>query len=332
LGGIDKDRHRPWLGYALEESLRRSLYSAKDVIAHASPEVLVAQLPPQLISELIARALASGTFSPAQVIETAPPELMAAYLDPALIWHCLRDVADRSGLSKKGASRAAPARQWLAAVLQRALESELISAADVLRFLPPSELVSDSTRAVVAELIKNALVRGSFDAGLVLQHLTPSVIADNLEASLAWACISEAVTRGFDISARPDDHNGAIAATPPPVAAVPAAPYPPAVAAAAAPPASAPVPVPAPGVVPARATFKPSDKDKMFEQTVMDKSSAPAAAPKPKAAPSTATPAPAARPPATPPRPAAPRDSDWRPGDELDIVDEEELPPTRARG
>jgi hypothetical protein len=323
LGGIDKDRHRPWLGYALEESLRRSLYSAKDVIAHASPEVLVAQLPPQLISELIARALASGTFSPAQVIETAPPELMAAYLDPELIWRCLKDVADRSGLSKKGASRAAPARQWLAAVLQRALESELISAADVIRFLPPAELVSDATRAIVAELIKNALLRGTFDPGLVLQHVTPTVIADNLETSLAWACIAEAVTRGFDISARPDDHNGAIGATPPPV--VQAAPPPPAAAAA---PTSAPVP--APGVVPARATFKPSDKDKMFEQTVMDKSSAPAAAPKPKTAPNAAA-APAARPPATPPK-AAPRDSDWRPGDELDIVDEEELPLPRARG
>jgi hypothetical protein len=199
LGAIEKDRHRPWLGYALEESLRKSLYSAKDITAHVNAEALVAQLPHQVISELLARALASGTFSPAQILETAPPALLAEYLEGELLWKCLKDVADRSGISKKGATRAAPAQQWLAGVLQKALDSDVITPADVLRFIPPTEFVGEAPRPVVAELIKNGLVRGSFDPAMVLQHLTPAVIAEHLETSLAWACIADGVSRSMDL-------------------------------------------------------------------------------------------------------------------------------------
>jgi hypothetical protein len=193
----------------MEEALRRSLLAAKDIIGHASPEVLVAQLPHQVISELLTRALATGTFSPAQLIETAPPALLAEYLDPDLVWRCLKDVAERAGLTKKAAPRGGPGRQWLAVVLQRALDAELVSPADVLRFVPPGEFVGEAPTAVVAELIKSGLSRGSFDAALVLQHLTPTVIAEHLETSLIWSCLSEAVGRSFALDSG--------AKTPPPV-------------------------------------------------------------------------------------------------------------------
>lgn len=199
MGSSDQESHRPWLAFALEDSLKRSLYSPKDILVHASPEVLVAQLPHQVISEILTRALSSGSFSAAAVIETAPPALLSEYLPPELIWSCLRDVADRGGLSKKGATRTASSKQWLAGVLQRALETELITPADVLRFIPPGEFVGTAPLAVVAELIKNGLTRGSFDPALVLQYLTPAVIAESLETALAWGCISEAVARRFEL-------------------------------------------------------------------------------------------------------------------------------------
>ena len=282
MGAIDKDRHRPWLGYALEESLRRSLLSAKDIVAHVNADALVAQLPHQVISELIARALASGTFSAAQVLETAPPALLAEYLEADLLWRCLKDVAEKSGLAKKGATRAAPAQQWLAGVLQKALDTELISPADVLRFIPPTEFVGGAPRPVVAELIKNGLVRGSFDPALVLQHLTPTVIAENLETSLAWSCIADAVSRHMEISAKADDPT---VMTPPPL---------------------------------------------------MDKTTPPAPAPKGKAASGAisgridgnAPP----RPPATPAKAAnGGGSSEWRPADDLDVLEEEDVLPLRSR-
>jgi hypothetical protein len=224
--GSDQESHRPWLAFALEEALRRSLFSAKDILAHASPEVLVAHLPHQVISEILSRALASGTFSAAAIVETAPPALLAEYLAPDLIWRCLKDIADRAALSKKGAARATPAKQWLAGVLQRGLDTNLLGPADVLRHLPPGEFVGAAPLAVVAELIKNGLTRGSFDPALVLQHLTPTVISESLETALAWSAIAEAVARRFPMDDSPTVVGVAIAApvsqdkTPPPVSIV----------------------------------------------------------------------------------------------------------------
>ena len=199
MGANDKDRHRPWLAYALEESLGRSLLAPRDVIDYANPEVLVTQLPPAVISDLLSRALTMGTFSPAQVLESAPPAVLAEHLDPEVMWRCIKEAADRGGLSKKVGARSAPARLWFASVLARALESELVSPADVVRFLPPAEFVAEAPRPVLAELIKAALGRASFDAALVLEHLTPLVIADHLETSLVWACIAEAAARHFEL-------------------------------------------------------------------------------------------------------------------------------------
>jgi hypothetical protein len=37
----------------------------------------------------------------------------------------------------------------------------------------------------------------------VLQHLTPTVIAENLETSLVWTCIGEAIARWFETDSDP---------------------------------------------------------------------------------------------------------------------------------
>jgi hypothetical protein len=209
MSASDKDRHRPWLAYALEESLERSLLAPRDVIDHANPEVLVTQLPPAVISDLLSRALAIGTFSPAQVLESAPPALLAEHLNPAVMWRCLREAADRGGLSRKGGARNPSARQWFSSIVSRALESELITPSDVLRFLTPAEFVAEAPKAVMAKLIESALGRGSFDAALVLDHITPIVIAEHLETSFVWECISEAAARHFDLDAAPAKTNTA---------------------------------------------------------------------------------------------------------------------------
>src|SRR5262249_48450811 len=110
-----------------------------------------------------------------------------------------------------------PGRQWLASILQGALESELLAPADVVRHLPPSEFVKDTPLPVMAELIKAGLLGGKFDPALVLQHLTPQVIAEHLESSLAWGCIAEAAQQRFELPGavvqkpRDDENTGKIA-------------------------------------------------------------------------------------------------------------------------
>jgi len=260
MAAIDKDLHRPWLAYALEEALEHALLAPKDVINHANPEVLVTQLPPPVISLLLSRALTIGTFSPAQVLESVPPAVLAEHLDPEVMWRCLKDAADRGGLSRVGGTRSTDARQWFASVVGRALEGALVTPADVLRFLPPSEYAGAAPRSVMAELLKEALATSRFDPDLVLQHVTPTVIAENLETSLVWDCITDAVVRNFELAgAVPGKANGASSvmkagtitssATPAAAASTPAA--------AVAPPVAVPAPI----------SIKPPAKEKLEERT-----------------------------------------------------------------
>ncbi|HET6149287.1 MAG TPA: hypothetical protein VFH68_17245 [Polyangia bacterium] len=338
MGAIDKDRHRPWLAYALEESLERSLLAPRDVIDHANPEVLVTQLPPAVISELLSRALSMGTFSPAQVLESAPPALLAEHLNPQVMWRCLKEAADRGGLSRKGGTRSNPARQWFASVLARALESELITPADIVRFLPPSEFVVEAPRPVLAELIKDALARSSFDAALVLQHVTPIVIAENLETSLVWDCIAEAVARHFDLDAAPVAPAGRAAETVPVKTAAPAAAPILAPSSAVAKQAIArslektaerkvapPGDKAAPVAIPSSPRSFTSGPTVARAESAPARHTAPAVVPAAAAAAALATAPAVAAPAVTAPAPGAGA-SEWSPADDLDVLEDQPLP------
>src|SRR6476469_8837976 len=98
MGGIDRDIHWPWLGFALDQAMERGLYEPKDVVHHATPEVLVSQLPNDVLVALLSRALATETLTPKSVIETAPPSLLAEHLEPEVMWKCLKEIAERAGL------------------------------------------------------------------------------------------------------------------------------------------------------------------------------------------------------------------------------------------
>ena len=325
----DKDRHRPWLAYALEESLERSLLAPRDVIDYANPEVLVTQLPPSVISDLLSRALAIGTFSPAQVLESAPPALLAEHLNPGVMWRCLKEAAERGGLSRKGGSRNPSARQWFASIVARALESEMITPADVVRFLPPGEFVAEAPKAVVAKLIESALVRGSFDATLVLEHITPTVIAEHLETSFVWDCIAEAAGRNFDLDVASTPARAS--ASPTPVAAVATAPV-----AAHAPKAAKPIEREKPAVDRKSAADKAAIAAAITGGAASPRplGNAPTATretPTARGIPVAAAPAPAAAAPAPAPAGGPPRREavEWDPADDLDVLDDQPLPLTR---
>jgi hypothetical protein len=248
-------------------------------------------------------------------------------------------------LSRKGGSRSNPSRQWFASVLGRALESELITPEDVLRFLPPSEFVPESPRPVLAELIKDALARSSFDAALVLQHVTPTVIAENLETSLVWDCIAESAARHFELGAAP-------VATPSKTAeTVPVKTHAPVAAPVVATPAAAPILAPS-STIAKQAIAKSLEKTVERKVVPLGERAAPAATPSSthsfksgatagraegaaaRSAASAAAAAPAAAPvpapaPAVaaaagaPPRPEA---TEWSPADDLDVLEDQPLP------
>src|ERR1700761_2655410 len=73
MDGDTGERGTGWLGYALQEGIKHGLTDAREMLAHATPEVLVAQLPKDLTTQLISGALKTGRLTPESVLEGAPP-------------------------------------------------------------------------------------------------------------------------------------------------------------------------------------------------------------------------------------------------------------------
>jgi hypothetical protein len=203
MSDMSRDLHWPWLGFALEEGLKLGITDAQEVIAFATPDVLVAQLPHEVTTELLTRSLAAGSITPASVLESAPPSVLAEHLESEILWRCLVEAATRAQLVQKGGASNDDAKTWLGSILQHGLDSSLITPQDVIKFVPPAEFVRDAPLAIMAEMIRSGLTKGNFDPELVLVHLTPRVMAENLQTSLLWACIADAVTRHFEIGAHP---------------------------------------------------------------------------------------------------------------------------------
>lgn len=209
MSNMSRDLHWPWLGFALEEGLKLGITDAQEVIAFATPDVLVAQLPHDVTSELLTRALAAGAITPGSVLETAPPNVLAEHLESEILWRLLVEAATRAQLVQKGGASNDDGKAWLGSILQHALDNALITPQDVMKFVPPSEFVRDAPLAVMAEMIRTGLTKGNFDPELVLVHLTPKVMAENLQTSLLWACIADAVQRHFEIGATPSQPQAA---------------------------------------------------------------------------------------------------------------------------
>jgi hypothetical protein len=193
------ERGEAWLGYALQEGIKHGLTDAREILAHATPEVLVAQLPPQLTTQLIAGSLKTGKLTPESVLEVAPPYTLAKHLEPAVLWECLTDAAEAANLVSVGGSASAAGRRWMGSILQHGIEQQIITPEDVVRHVPPVEWVKDAPPNVLSDMLSAGLAQGVFSAKLALVHLTPEVAAENCSPPLLWSCIAEAVAKAFGL-------------------------------------------------------------------------------------------------------------------------------------
>jgi hypothetical protein len=196
-GTGESERGTAWLGYALQEGIKHGLTDAREMLAHATPEVLVAQLPRELTSQLIAGALKTGRLTPESVLEVAPPSQLAEHLEASVLWNCLRDAAEAANLTTPGGSASSAGRRWMGDILGRAIADGLTTADDDVRHVPPHEWVKDAPPQVIAEMLASGLSKGTFDPKLALDHLTPEIMAEHLSPPLVWKCIADMVTKTF---------------------------------------------------------------------------------------------------------------------------------------
>ena len=193
------ERGTGWLGYALQEGIKHGLTDAREMLAHATPEVLVAQLPRDLTTQLISGALKTGRLTPESVLEVAPPTVLAEHLESTVVWSCLRDAAEAANLTTVGGTASAAGKRWMGDILGRAIADGLTSPEEVVKHVPPNEWVKDAPPHVVSEMLAHGLAKGAFDPKLALEHLTPEIMAEHLSPPLVWACIVDAAQKTFGL-------------------------------------------------------------------------------------------------------------------------------------
>ncbi len=197
--GDSGEKGTAWLGYALQEGIKHGLTDAREMLAHATPEVLVAQLPRELTSQLIAGALKTGRLTPESVLEVAPPAILAEHLESTVVWSCLRDAAEAANLTTVGGTASAAGRRWMGDILGRAIAEGLTTPDEVVKHVPPPEWVKDAPPHVLSAMLAHGLAKGVFDPKLALEYLTPEVMAENLSPPLVWKCIADAAQKTFGL-------------------------------------------------------------------------------------------------------------------------------------
>ncbi len=91
-----------WFARMMESGLEQKIFAPSDVLAHATPDVLAAGLPPELLSKVLAASLAAGAMTPERVLETVTPEQMSKHLPHEVLWACIASAASRAGVSGAG--------------------------------------------------------------------------------------------------------------------------------------------------------------------------------------------------------------------------------------
>jgi hypothetical protein len=93
------DARQAWFARMMESGLENKIFNPGDVLAHATPDVLASNLPPELLSKVLAASLAAGAMTPERVLATVTPELMSKHLPHEVLWECIAAAAQRAGVT-----------------------------------------------------------------------------------------------------------------------------------------------------------------------------------------------------------------------------------------
>ena len=102
---MNVEARQRWFARMMESGLGEKIFAPSDVLAHATPDVLAANLPPELLSKMMTAALAAGSMTPERVLETVTPEQMSKHLPHDVLWECIASAAGRAGVTGSGSGR-----------------------------------------------------------------------------------------------------------------------------------------------------------------------------------------------------------------------------------
>ena len=181
-----------WLGIVLAAAMENDIMDPSDIILEATPEVMSAHLPPDVLSLILAASLQAGTLTPDVILDTAGPQVLSRHLPPEVLWKSLQTVAERAkGDGKNLEGRVA----WMTVILEQALQLEIMDPPHIVKHTTPDVLAGDLPRRLLSSVLQAGLDQGNFDPVLVVQVVEPKNLAEHLPFPLLWDCTDDAANQ-----------------------------------------------------------------------------------------------------------------------------------------
>jgi hypothetical protein len=178
-----------WFADVLRAGLETGTLAEPDILAHATPAVLIAALPKDVVVRLFDATLTSGAMTPQAVVQIATPDLLAAHVPPPVIWGCLATAAQRAGFAGDGVPETAGAREFLRRALEQALVHGVAAPKDVVEDVNAAVL-GHFPDALTTKLLEASLAAGKMTPELVVETLGAEAIARHAPTHVVWACLA----------------------------------------------------------------------------------------------------------------------------------------------
>ena len=85
-----------WIAIVLAAALDNDILQPDDVLKFATPEILAAHLPPDVMSNVLAASLSAGAMNAEVILRTAGPDVLSRYIPIEVIWGAIESGAKRA--------------------------------------------------------------------------------------------------------------------------------------------------------------------------------------------------------------------------------------------
>jgi hypothetical protein len=194
-----------WFADVVRAGLDTALFAETDVLRHIPPAVLVAEMPPEVVVDVLGKALDAGSISPKSVLATVTPELLAEHVAHKLLWECIAEAADKAGVPRgDGAAATDGAREFLRRAIDRGLANGVMPPKQIIGHVTAAVLGHSFPDALKTKLLEVTLASGKMTPEIVIETLGVEAIARHAPTKVLWACLAETAgtTAGMRMDAR----------------------------------------------------------------------------------------------------------------------------------
>jgi len=181
-----------WLAIVLSSAMENDIMTPADIILEATPEIMSAHLPPDVMSQILAASLKEGTMTPDVILDTAGPKVLSLYLPAEVLWNSIQTVAARAEADD---GQREGRVEWMTTILAEALVLEIMDPPHIIKHTTPTVMAEGLPRDLLSEVLAAGLDAGNFDPPLVVEVVKPDNFSVHLDFALLWDCVEDAANQ-----------------------------------------------------------------------------------------------------------------------------------------